>query len=114
MSLIKKMRRQIAVWWASTGVDRHGDESYAVPVEIKCRWEDSSEEFLDAEGQRQMSNAIVYVDRDTPNGGVLMLGTLDDITDPINVKENTGAWEIRKFDNLPNIRATEFLKTAIL
>ncbi len=114
MGIITRMRKQQAVWWALASIDGHGKEVYVSPVQIKCRWEDSNEEFMDAGGDRQLSNAIVYVDRDTPVGGVLMLGVLADITDPINIKENDGAWEIRKFNNLPNLKATEFLKTAML
>lgn len=114
MSIIKTMRKQQAVYWPYIITDEFGVKQVGSPVLIKCRWEARNEEFLDAEGERQMSKAIVYVDRDTPNGGILMLGVLADITDPVNIKENDGAWEIRRFDNLPDLKAKEFLKTAYL
>ena len=114
MSLITRMRKQKCVYWAYSGTNEFGVKQVGSPVLISCRWEDKSEEFLDNKGERQISNAIVYVDRDTPVGGILMLGTLSDITDSIDIKENDGAWEIRKFNKEPNIKATEFLRTAYL
>ena len=72
------------------------------------------EEFLDAGGTKILSNAVVYVDRDVDVGGVLMLGELTDITDETNVKENDGAWEIKRYDKLPNLKNTEYLRTAYL
>jgi hypothetical protein len=108
------MRKQTAVWWAVASIDSHGKEVYASPVQIKCRWEDVSVQFLDAQGEIQMSNAVVYTDRITPTKGVLMEGKLADITDPVNIKENEGAWEIRRFDKLPTLNNKEVLMTAHL
>jgi len=114
MSIISRMRRQDAIYWPFSSVNEFGVKVVGDPVPIKCRWEAKNEEFLASDGEIQMSNAIVYVDRDTPEGGILMLGTTADITDSVNIKENIGAWEIKRFDNLPNLKATEFLKTAYL
>ena len=114
MSLITRMRKQTAVYWPFDSVDAYGKKLMGSPVEIKCRWDGSIEEFLDSQGERQLSKAVVFVDRDTPVGGILMLGTLSDITDDTNIKENEGAWEIRRFDTTPNLEATEFLKRAYL
>ena len=114
MSLISRMRKQDAVYWPFSSIDEFGAKVVGDPVEIKCRWESTGEEFLDSEGEIKISNAVVYVDRDAYIGGILMLGDKDDITDPIDIKENEGAWEIRRFDNIPNIKASEFLKIAYL
>ena len=108
------MRRQNAVYWPYASTNEFGIKVVGSPIPIKCRWESRNEEFLDPKGEVQMSNAVVYVDRDTPVGGILMLGTVADITDAVNIKENSGAWEIRRFDNLPNLKAKQFLKTAYL
>ncbi len=114
MGIIKKMRRQIAVYWPFVSVDAYGKKVVGSPVAIKCRWDGRVEEFLDGQGERQLSQAVVYVDRETPVGGILMLGTLSDITDAVNIKENEGAWEIRRYDTTPNLKATEFLRTVYL
>ena len=122
MSLISRMRKQTAVYWALLGADSagvvdyddYGQPQYTDPVEIACRWEEVTVEFLDAQGTRQISNASVYVDRDVDLGGVLMLGELTDITDDDIPKENDNAWEIRRYEKMPNLRNTEFLRTVYL
>ncbi len=122
MSIIDTMLRQTAVWWPlqsseSAGggdFDEYGQPLLSDPVEISVRWEDRIEEFIDGEGTTQLSNAVVFVDRDVEVGGVLMLGEIADITDLENVKENDGAWEIMRFDKLPTLRATKNLRTAYL
>jgi len=121
MSIITRMLKQTCVYWAlasseSGGLayDDYGQPVVTDPVEIECRWEDVNEEFIDATGTKQTSRAKVYVSQDVDVGGILMLGELTDITDDDNPKENDGAWEIRKFDKLPNLRVTEFLRTAFL
>ena len=121
MSIIKRMRKQKAVYWAPESAESAGDDfdnygqpQVTDPVVIDCRWEEVSEEFIDAQGTRQISRAKVYVDRDIIVGGILMLGVLGDITDESNPKENENAWEIRRFDKLPNLKATEYLRAAIL
>ena len=114
MGIITRMLKQTAVYWPFESVNQFGKKVVGDPVEIDVRWEDASEEFLDSGGERQMSNAVVYVDRDIVLGGILMLGVITDITDDVDIKENEGAWEIRKFEKLPNLKATEFLRKAYL
>jgi len=114
MSLITRMRRQNAVYWALDSIDQFGKKTFSSPVQIKVRWDDVTEEFLDSEGVRQVSKAVVYVGEDIEEGSVLMLGELSDITDAVNIKENEGAWEVRMFAKTPNLRATEFLRRAYL
>jgi len=115
------MRKQDGVYWPlasdeSGGVDfdDYGQPQWADPIPIKCRWDDAVEEFIGPDGTRELSKAKVYVDCDVDIGGVLMLGEIADIVEPVNIKENEGAWEIRGFLKNPNLRATEFLRTAIL
>jgi len=111
------MLKQVAVYWklSSLEFDNYGQPIPTTPVEIKCRWEDVSEEFLDANGTIQLSNARVYVDRDVEVGGVLMLGELDSgVMDLVDIKENENAWEIKRFEKLPTLRATQFLRTCYL
>ncbi len=114
MGIIKTMRRQNAIYWAFVSIDQFGEKSVGSPVQILVRWDDKVEEFLDFEGERKLSNAVVYVGQDMSLGGILMLGTLADITDSVNIKENAGAWEIRRFDKIPNLKASEFLRIAYL
>ena len=121
MSIITRMRKQTAVYWelasndsGSVAYDDFGSPIMGTPVEITCRWEDVIEEIIDSKGTNQISQSTVYVDRDMVAGEILMLGLLTDITDSVNIKENDGAHEIMKFSKVPNLRATEFLRTAYL
>lgn len=114
MSIIKKMRKQTAVWWErSTLPDAYGKYTYAAPLQIECRWDDSAVEYRNQQGQAVLSSATVYVDRVMKIGDMLMRGdwesdTADDPTD-----EPT-AFEIQRFDQNPNIKATETLLTAFI
>jgi hypothetical protein len=114
MSLITRMRKQTAVYWAPIGYDNTGHPEWDDPIEIDCRWEDVTEEFIDPTGTRFFSTAKVYVDQDVELGGVLMLGELDDLESGSDPKANEGAWEIKRFEKLPNLRNTENLRTALL
>jgi len=114
MSVITKMRKQNAVWWQRSATpDRFGKFSFAAPVEVDCRWDDTIEEFVDAKGETRAGRATVYVDRIMAPGDRLQRGAIDSDTpdDPLTV---TTAYEIRRFDQNPNFKATETLLTAFL
>lgn len=135
MSLITRMRKQEALLWVRGSADRYGEFAFDAPVQIKCRWEDQVQEFIDAGGERQLSRSVVYVDRVISVGDrlkrilaadawILALGVWDDagawsddavwidgVSDP---NELTDAYEVRRFDQLPNLKASEFLLTAYL
>lgn len=117
MSLISKMRRQRATFWErSTTTDKYGRYTYAAPEEIRCRWEDVAEEYKDPRsGETKVSRSTVYVDREMKVGDVLKKGAPISST-PADPKTpgTEGAFEIQAFENLPNLKATEFLYTARL
>lgn len=114
MSLISRMKKMTCVHWSRSGVNDRGRATFTTAVERACRWVASNEMFVNAKGEEQVSNAVVYVDG-CKVGDVLMLGSTDDsgvnLTDPLR---NSGAWEIRKYEQVPNLKATEFLRKAYL
>ena len=121
MRLLTKMLKQKCVYWPpgseETGgqdFDGYGRPVYATAIEISCRWEDIVEEFIKPDGTQDASRSKVYVDRDVRVGGVLWLGKLVDVSDLLVPKNNNGAWEIKRFDKLPTLKATQFLRTAFL
>ena len=115
MSIITKMLKGTAVYWAPIGRDKYGQPTWtSSPVQIKVRWQDVHEEFMDAEGDRQISIAKVFVGQDVVVKGVLLRGDLTSSVDQDDPKANDDAWEIRKFNRLPNFKETEFLRTAFL
>lgn len=113
MSIIVRMRKQKAVWWERTGQDKWGKATFAAPVEVDCRWDDTTELFVDPQGEQKSSRAIAYVDRVMKVGDRLKRGEMESDTpdDPMTIKD---AFEIRRFDRNPNIKATEELLSAFL
>jgi hypothetical protein len=121
MSIITKVLKGTCVYWPPGGsesggvdFDDYGQPSYGSPVELDCRWEDVSVEFLDSQGTLQTSHAVVMVGSDVAVGGVLFNGNLAGVSDLTAPKNNDGAWEIKRFDKTPNFRYTEYLREAYL
>jgi hypothetical protein len=107
------MRRQKAIWWVQGALDRYGNPTFDAPVEVDCRWEEVGQEYLSDKGEKQLSRAVVYVDRAMQMGDRLALGAMESDTpeDPI---AHTGSKQIERFDVLPNLKNTENLYTAYL
>jgi hypothetical protein len=127
MGLISRMRKQNAIYWPPAGVDDFGRVTTSEPIELtlaggvnnRVRWEDQVEEFKDGEGTLQASNAVVYVGQlpgggEVAVGGFLWLGDRADLTDEANPLNNEGAYPVRRVDKLPNLKASEFLRTVYL
>ncbi len=112
MSIITRMLRQQGIYWSLAGTDADGQPTWNDPIQIKVRWEDKLHEVGDKEGERQEPMGRVYVDRDVTIGSYLLLG---EITSSLNSDPRAaGAYRIAAFEQLPNIRATETLRTAFL
>jgi len=115
------MLKQTCVYWApalddsgSYTYDNYGKVQYQDAVELACRWQDRAEEFLNGDGDLNISNSIVFTGVDVTVKGVLMLGTLSDVTDEDEPLNNTTAHEIKRFDKIPTLKATKFLRKAYL
>ena len=127
MSLITRMRKQNAIYWPPGSPDDFGR---VVPgtlvaltlvdgVNSRVRWEDRVEEYLGAEGTVQHSNAVVFVPAlpaggEVALGGWLWLGDVGDLTSTTAPASNDGAFEVRRVDHLPTLKATETLRTVYL
>lgn len=111
---VRVMKATAVYWPPETNWDEFGKPIPDEPIEIGCRWEKKAEEFIDPEGTQQISQALVFVDRDLEIGGILMLGTLVDIVDYVNPKANEEAWEIKSFKKLPDLRGTKYLRQVYL
>lgn len=127
MRILDTSRQQMAVYWAPAGRDDFNQVVYAAPVEIRVRWTDTVDIFVNAKGVQQQGKARVECGDDLKIQGVLMLGPNKGIdphpltgmsdaqkADPF---KNTGAWEIARFDNLPLMTvktAADFYRVAYL
>lgn len=113
---IPEMYIEDAVYWAPLDPDDNGQKVFAAPVAVKVRWKDESEMFIDATGNNQVSRARVRVDRDVEELGVLWKGLLAGITTGSDTDPflNSRAFEIRRFMKIPNRRAEDFVRVALL
>lgn len=126
MSLITRMRKQNAIYWPPGAPDAFGRLVPGALVELvlaaknyRVRWEDVNQEVVDAQGTVFISQAMVYVPQ-LPDGsevkleGYLWLGDRSDLLSETNPRANPGANPIKKVDKLPNLKASEFLRTVWL
>jgi hypothetical protein len=112
------MLKQDGVWWQCTGKDRYNKPTYAAAVAIKCRWDIRQEMFVDEGGTEVVSEAVVYVDRDMTPGDVLMLGLLATVGNPAAgrnpLDDEDGAYRVRGWKRIGNVRQTEFVRGCYL
>jgi len=122
--LLKKVRKQVAVYWEPGHPDESGQEGFGNPIEIKCRWTDITAMEVKDNGDQFMSRAIVIVDRQLRLDGVLWLSTakvtdpagtaLGQLTDANDPFENAGALRIQRITRTPDIRAKNFIDRVVL
>ncbi len=114
--ILDKALKQNAIYWARDPdhpVDDFGQPRYDDPVGLRCRWEDTTEEFIDAQGEKKVSRARVLVREDVVPGGLLLLGDVDDLAsdaDPVEL----AALEIQSFQKNPTADGKDFLRTVML
>jgi len=114
-SFVSRNLKQTAVYWASPSSDGYGGNTFDSPVEIDCRWEKKQQLFVDGAGKEALSSAVVYLGQDVDLSGYLYLGDLDDIASSVTGPEDvSGAYEIRGFDKIPTLKATDYLRKAWL
>jgi len=104
--------RQDAVYWGSPTPDGSGGRTFAAAVQIKCRWEEGSFVFTNAEGREDVATSQIFVASDLVLEAYLFLGTLANLTapqkaDPLIVP---GAVEIRGRSKDPDVSGTRFVR----
>ena len=110
MDIVGKLN-QTAVAWTTATPDGYGGYTFSSVDEIDCRWNEKQELFINAQGQEELSRAIVYVNQDMEVGEYLYLGSEDDLDsdhdDPQVIED---AYIIKAFQKIPSIDGTEFLR----
>jgi len=114
MKLLKKMRKQFAVYWPPQGVNDYGDPTWSDPVQLKVRWEDIEEVLVTARGETKESKSRVFVGQDVEEGGVLWQGTLASLTTLTEPFKNKGAGQIFAVTKAPDLKVKDFLRVAYL
>lgn len=114
MDLTTKLN-QTAVYWApALSRDVFGQDTFAAGVDLACRWQDKVEEFVNANGERELSAAVVYCEQPADPARVdarMYLGSITDLTageiaDPTTV---AGSHVVRAVSQSPSMNAGETL-----
>jgi hypothetical protein len=89
--------KSVIVYWGTPVADGLGGRTFDDPVEIRVRWEDSQNEFVDVAGRQAISSAVLYPNQDLSLGGYVYLGRLADLSpaEKTNPFALDGAKEIR-------------------
>lgn len=106
---IAKFLKQTAVYWGAPIPDGYGGYTYASPVEIKVRWSDKQEKFINQNMEEVLSKSVVMLDQDVVIGGQLALTDLVSLSSS-QTPEDNDAYEIKAFSKTPDIRATKFVR----
>ncbi len=117
MKIIKKVLRQRCVYWKTPLPDGYGGFTFEDGIVIKCRWEDKSVRFLSKANIEDVSRAYIMVDRDVDIGGYLLFNNQEEesqVDVSLNPEQLTNAYEIKGFDVTPTLKATHFLREAII
>jgi hypothetical protein len=109
-TLQKYVRKQTAVLWANPVNDGYGGRAFDAGIEIKCRWSDRQELFIDTTGEEQLALAVIHPDRDLVVGAWIAQGTLtaltaDQIADPFLVDS---AYEVRAISKAADLQGRDF------
>jgi len=113
MSLIEDMRLQDAVYWEALGQDESGDYRFALPENMKVRWQDRKTVLTRDDAQDVVYNGKIFVDRPIPVGSRLLKGkTVADLAAPLPPPNE--AKEVLYFDELPDIDCEETLYTVMI
>ena len=115
MSILVKMLKQKAVYWAKSGTDVYGSDSWSSAAEVSVRWEGKAQLYMDSKQVQRVSTAVVYVGSDVVEGGWLWQGTLLSLpSGSVDPRKVVGAYEIKAFNKTPNLKCTAFLRCAFL
>ena len=102
----------VAIYWApQTTRSTLGRVTYDDPIEIEVRWQASTQVIKNSNGAEVVTSAKIYVDRDLEEQGMLKHDSLESTTED-DPHDETGARQIIRFDKLPNIKHTKYLRTA--
>lgn len=104
-SIITKVLRMDAVYWAPKEAAPNGRMLFEVPVDIKVFWMDSMVEVAKPDGTKALAKSEIMTSLSTKIGGYLMLGLKADLEHPADPLQNEGAYRIITTAEQPPIRA---------
>lgn len=98
----------ITLWERTTDVT--GGPSFSTPEVIYGRWEDRQETFVDSKSVTVQSKAVIYLESAEPSPGSWV--ARGDQTAYANPKLATGAFEVKQFSKIPDLRYVKYERKA--
>lgn len=112
MSIITRCRVHDAIYWKKTGKMADGTVTYAAPVQIKCRWDESESVAITlTNGETFMSRASVICDRHVSVDDMFMRGALTSIPEGRNKnipQDLPNAFICKQVDIITKLRNSNF------
>lgn len=112
MSFPDNQLNQKCVYWGNPVNDGYGSYTFDDPVELDCRWVNTTDVVIDAKGNEVVTRASVQLSQDVVYLGRLWLGELDDLdsdADPMVLGR-----QIIRFDKTPTVKADAWHRMAYL
>jgi hypothetical protein len=104
-SIIIKVLRMDAVYWAPKEAAQNGRIHFETPIDIKVFWIDAMTEVVKPDGTKALAKSEVHTSISTLIGGYLALGTKADLEHPADPLQNKGAYRIIQTAEQPPIKA---------
>lgn len=108
MLTTRNLKQKVTHW--ATVSDGYGGYTYLAPQILKGRWEDKQELFRTPAGDEAVSKSVVYLSKAVEVGDYLYLGE-SVVVNPTALK---GAYEVRQYNESPDLRNLQSLKKALL
>lgn len=102
-----------AVLWRRTGQNRFGKPIIAVPSQIRCRWIESTQEKVDAQGNTITISGQVYVNTDIPIGSLMWKGKLLDLLGT-DQHPSGNVMQVISFSSTPDLKGRNHRKMATI
>jgi hypothetical protein len=97
-------RRQTAVLWGKSGVDRYGEPKVAEPDEIEVRWVTGRKESTAKDGSTIALDAEAIVGQRIAVGSQMWLGTLEEWYGTGSSGDATEVMRVATYEEVPDIK----------
>lgn len=109
VSFIKSVCTQDAIYWEFEGVDRHGQSTFANPIDMKCRWDEKTEVIISFAGKEFVADAELLIVNDVKEESMIMLGEVADLPADTSPNNQDDAFIIKRAHRFPLFKGTEFV-----
>jgi len=91
MALLLDIRMVTVTLWKKAGINGEGNDSYSAPIQIRCRYQETSELFINSSGEQEMASTIINTEE-----AVLKVGDWVLLGEHVDAVPPTAARELKK------------------